>query len=101
MTKQELLNLKNGTDVRGTAIDGVKGDAADSRRYTGQYQIAQSALEQVEIVLVLPRAFAAFPGDRVSLSCGRLGLGGSYEVVSARSRLDEDGERTEIVLSVR
>jgi len=74
---------------------------ADSRRYTGQYQIAQSALEQVEIVLVLPRAFAAFPGDRVSLGCGRLGLAGSYEVVSARSRLDEDGERTEIVLSVR
>ena len=74
---------------------------ADSRRYTGQYQIAQSALEQVEIVLVLPRAFAAFPGDRVSLGCGKLGLAGSYEVVSARSRLDEDGERTEIVLSVR
>ena len=47
------------------------------------------------------RAFAAFPGDRVSLGCGKLGLAGSYEVVSARSRLDEDGERTEIVLSVR
>lgn len=26
MTKQEFLKLKNGTDVRGTAIDGVAGD---------------------------------------------------------------------------
>lgn len=26
MTKQELLNLRNGTDVRGTAVDGVAGD---------------------------------------------------------------------------
>ncbi len=26
MTKQELFNLKNGTDVRGTAVGGVEGD---------------------------------------------------------------------------
>ncbi|MDE7158793.1 MAG: phosphomannomutase/phosphoglucomutase, partial [Clostridiales bacterium] len=26
MTKQDYLSLKNGTDVRGTAVDGVAGD---------------------------------------------------------------------------
>lgn len=74
---------------------------ADARRYTGEYQIAQSALEQLEIELELPFPFAAFPGDRVSLALSRLKLAGCYEVVRARSRMDGDGERTELVVSVR
>ena len=74
---------------------------ADDRRYTGEYQIAQSALEQVEITLELPFAFAAFPGDRVSLGLNRLKLSGSYDVVAACSRMDGDGERTEVTLSRR
>ena len=36
--------------------------SADARRYTGEYQIAQSALEQLEIEAELPFPFAAFPG---------------------------------------
>ncbi len=74
---------------------------ADARRYTGEYQIAESALEQVEISLELPGAFAAVPGDRVSLRLGRLQLIGTYEVVESRSSMDTSGERTELVLSVR
>lgn len=74
---------------------------ADDRRYTGEYQIAQSALEQVEITLELPAAFAAFPGDRVSLALNRLMLAGGYEVASSTSRMDGDGERTEVTLSER
>lgn len=74
---------------------------ADQRRYTGEYQIAQSELERLEISLELPLAFAASPGDRVSLSLSRLGLSGAYDVVSARSRMDGSGERTEMTLSVR
>ena len=74
---------------------------ADQRRYTGEYQIAQSELERLEISLELPLAFAASPGDRVSLSLSRLGLSGTYDVVSARSRMDGSGERTEMTLSVR
>lgn len=74
---------------------------ADSRRYTGEYQIAQSALEQLEITLELPFAFAAFPGDRVDLHLTRLNLAGRYEVVRCRSRMDAGGETTELVLSVR
>ena len=74
---------------------------ADDRRYTGEYQIAQSALEQLEILLELPFPFAAFPGDRVGLALNRLELSGSYDVVSARSRMDGGGERTEVTLSRR
>lgn len=74
---------------------------AEDRRYTGEYQIAQSALEQLEIGLELPFAFAAMPGDRVELSMGRLALSGLYEVVRSRSRMDGDGERTELTISAR
>ena len=74
---------------------------AAGRRYTGEYQIAQSALEQLEITLELPFAFAAFPGDQADLSLKRLNLSGSYDVVAARSRMDGGGERTEVTLSRR
>ena len=74
---------------------------ADNRRYTGEYQITQSALEQLEISLELPFAFAAFPGDRVGLALNRLKLSGSYDVIAARSRMDGAGERTEVTLSRR
>lgn len=74
---------------------------AENRRYSGEYQIAQSALEQVEIILELPFAFAAMPGDKINLGISRLGLSGTYEAVRSRSRMDGDGERTELTLSVR
>lgn len=74
---------------------------AEDRRYTGEYQIEQSALEQLEIDLELPSAFAAMPGDRVGLSLKRLNLNGQYDVVRSRSRMDGDGERTELTVSKR
>lgn len=74
---------------------------AENRRYTGEYQIAQSALEQLEITLELPAPFAAAPGDRAVLALDRLGLSGQYEVVRARSRMDGSGVRTELTVSVR
>ena len=74
---------------------------ADERRYTGEYQIEQSALDQLAITLELPFPFAAFPGDRVHLAVDRLGPGDTYDVTEARCKLDESGERTEIVLSRR
>lgn len=75
--------------------------SADDRRFTGEYQIAQSALEQLEITIELPFAFAAFPGDTVHLALTRLNLSGEYQTVRARSRMDGDGEKTELTLSKR
>ena len=74
---------------------------AGERRYTGEYQIQQSVLEQLELELELPFAFAAFPGDRVDLSLSRLGLFGIYDVVESRSRMNRDGQRTILTISVR
>lgn len=74
---------------------------ADERRYTGEYQIAQSALEQLEITLELPLPFAAFPGDRVRLQLPQLGPEATYDVTETRCRMDGNGQRTEIVLSRR
>lgn len=74
---------------------------AEDRRYTGEYQIAQSALEQLEIDLELPAPFAAMPGDRLILSLNRLNLRGTYDVVRSRSRMDGDGQRTELTVSRR
>ncbi len=73
----------------------------DSRRYTGAYQIAQSALETLVLELVLPYPFAAFPGDRIALTLGRLNLAGTYDVVEARSRMDAGGAVTELTVSER
>ena len=56
---------------------------------------------QLEIEAELPFPFAAFPGDRAELQLPRLQLAGTYEVVRARCRLDGEGERTNLVLSVR
>ena len=74
---------------------------ADERRYTGEYQIAQSTLDQLAITLELPIPFAAFPGDRVHLALDLLGPGDTYDVTEVRCKMDEAGERTEIVLSRR
>lgn len=74
---------------------------AEDRRYTGEFQIAQSALEQLEIDLELPVPFAAMPGDRLILSLSRLNLRGTYDVVRSQSRMDGDGQRTELTVSRR
>lgn len=74
---------------------------AEDRRYTGEYQIEQSALEQLEIDLELPFPFAAMPGDRVLLALERLHLRGQYEVVRSCSRMDGSGERTGLTISKR
>lgn len=74
---------------------------ADSRRYTGEYQIAQSALEELVLEMALPYPFAAFPGDRAAVSLDRLGLTGDYDVVEARSRTDASGAVTELTVSRR
>ena len=74
---------------------------ADSRRYTGEYQIAQSAQEELVLELTLPYPFAAFPGDRAAVSLDRLGLAGDYDVVEARSRTDASGAVTELTVSRR
>ena len=67
-------------------------------RYTGSYQIEQSAQGSSQIEVKLPGALAAEPGDWVELSYGPLGLSGTYDVVSAESRGGPEGAATTIIL---
>ena len=66
----------------------------DAMRYTGEYQIAQSAREELSIVLTLPGSFLAFPGDEAELSLERMGLTGVYRVAQADNRFSLSGGAT-------
>lgn len=67
-------------------------------RYTGEYQIARSREGEMGIELVLPGRFAAFPGQRVSLSLAELGLSGVFRAEESESRGGAEGEITRLVL---
>ena len=60
MNETELLKLKNGTDVRGTAIAGVKGDEVTLTD---------------EAVLAIARAFAVWAKDKTGVSRPRIAIG--------------------------
>ncbi len=60
MKETELLKLKNGTDVRGTAIAGVKGDEVTLTD---------------EAVLAIARAFAVWAKDKTGVSHPTIAIG--------------------------
>ena len=71
----------------------------DAMRHTGQYQIEKSAAEFLRCRITLPTCFAAFPGDRVTVSDSPLGLKGVFVVES--SRCYADGRSAGTVLELR
>lgn len=54
-------------------------------RYTGEYQIEKSREDEKAVTVTLPGSFLAFPGDRVALELGRMGLSGAFRVAEAES----------------
>ena len=60
MTEQEFLNLRNGTDVRGTAIAGVENDPVTLTD---------------EAVLAIARAFCIWAADKTGKSCPTIAVG--------------------------
>ena len=63
-------------------------------RYTGEYQIARSKEEEWSAAIQLPGAFQVFPGDRVQLELGRLGLAGEYRVAEVENTASADRGET-------
>ncbi len=59
-------------------------------RYTGEYQIEQSREEEHLVTVRLPGSFLAFPGERVRLELGRMGLTGDYRVAEAENRFSAE-----------
>lgn len=54
-------------------------------RYTGEYQIEKSREDEKAVTVTLPGSFLAFPGDRVALELGRMGLSGAFCVAEAEN----------------
>jgi len=73
----------------------------EAMRYTGTYQIEESRKDQLSVEVKLQGAFAAEPGDQVTLRMERTGISGSYRVEEARSSLDESGETCLLTLKER
>ena len=74
----------------------------DAMRYTGEYQIAQSAKEELTIQVTIPGSFVAFPGDEAELSLERMGISGVYRVAQADNRFSLSGGATaELTLEKR
>ena len=70
-------------------------------RYTGEYQIRESAKDERMIELTLPGSFLAFPGDTVRLELKRMGLNGSYQVAEAENTFSGSGAKVTLTLRER
>jgi len=71
-------------------------------RYTGEYQIAESAKNEKIVTVTLPGSFLAFPGDTVTLELNRMGLSGVFRVAETQNRFSaRDGARITLTLKER
>lgn len=77
-----------------------KTTGADAVRYTAEYQIAESQRGKKCVKLTLTKQFACFPGDRVALTAAKLGLSGTFTVISAHCWADSLSAGTIVTLEV-
>ena len=68
-------------------------------RYSGQFQLEQSAAEQLRLEVEVPKLFFAKPGDLVQLSQPNWGRNGRYRVAEAQVGQDEGGNWTRLELA--
>ena len=71
----------------------------DAMRSTGEYQISRSKAEEMTVTLMVPYIFAAFPGDTIELTGGKLGISGEFLVSRTSCFADGDEAGTEIILA--
>ena len=67
-------------------------------RYTGEYQISQSAEDAAGVELLVAGRTELRPGDRTSLELPRLGVAGTYRVAAVEESLDQGGLTTGLTL---
>ena len=68
-------------------------------RYSGQFQLEQSAAEQLRLEVEVPLLFFAKPGDLVRLEQPDWGRNGQYRVMEAQVGQDERGAWTQLELA--
>ena len=69
-------------------------------RYTGQFQLEQSAAQQLRLEAEIPMLFFAQPGDLVQLSQPNWGRNGLYRVVEAQVSQTQGGNQTRLELAL-
>ena len=69
-------------------------------RYSGSYQLEQSAEELRQLELELPGAFLAWPGDLVEVRLSKPVGRGIWRVAEAVSGMDENGAYTRLILGL-
>lgn len=77
-----------------------KTTGADAARYTAEYQIAESKCGKKCAKLTLTKQFACFPGDRVQLTAAKLGVSGTFTVISSHCWADSLSAGTIVTLEV-
>lgn len=77
-----------------------KTTGADAVRYTAEYQIAESQRGKRCVKLTLTKQFACFPGDRVQLTATKLGVSGTFTVLSSHCWADSLSAGTIVTLEV-
>jgi prophage tail gpP-like protein len=70
-------------------------------RYTGAYQIARSAADELEMEVTLPGSPAADPGDLAEVNLPELGVRGEYRIAAVERTLADGGEVTVLTLKKR
>ena len=98
LVENKALKARGGSCRRVVYMPSRSSYAA--MRYTGEYQIARSAEEQLTVEIKLPGLFLAFPGDTAELSLAG-GIQGSFTVREAESRADESGGTCTLTLGKR
>ena len=68
-------------------------------RYSGQFQLEQSAAERLRLEVEVPKLFFARPGDLVQLAQPDWGRNGQYRVAQAQVGQDERGAWTVLELA--
>lgn len=69
-------------------------------RYSGSYQLEQSAEELRQLELELPGSFLAWPGDLVEVRLSKPVGRGIWRVAEAVSGMDENGTYTRLILGL-
>lgn len=101
---QQLTQVVNNTDFQ--ALGGSRRQVLtmpgksqyQAMRYSGQFQLDQSATEQLVLEVTIPVLFYGKPGDLVQLQRSDWGRDGLYRVNQAQVGVDESGGWTRLEL---
>ncbi len=94
----EKFEARGGDSRRVLTVPKTTG--ADAMRYTGEYQIRESASGKNTIEVGLTTQFAGFAGDVAELDLPEMNLSGRYRIIKSRCWADANDAGTYLTLEV-